>query len=79
MQIPEYPHRYDDIIQLAHHRSLTHPRMPLYDRAAQFAPFAALSGYDEMIADKAKVTEDCLLFDDETFTIEKSKRQITEC
>ena len=41
--------RYDDIINLEHHTSKRHPRMPLSDRAAQFAPFAALIGYEEMI------------------------------
>ena len=37
--------RYDDIIDLPHHVSPTRPRMPARDRAAQFAPFAALTGY----------------------------------
>lgn len=41
--------RYDDIINMEHHTSKRHPRMPLSDRAAQFAPFAALTGYEEMI------------------------------
>ena len=41
--------RYDDIINLEHHTSKRHPHMPLSDRAAQFAPFAALTGYEEMI------------------------------
>lgn len=73
MQISEDPHRYDAIIQLPHHRSLTHPHMSLYDRAAQFAPFAALSGYDEMISEEARITEDnFLLFDDEAFAIEQN-------
>jgi hypothetical protein len=43
---------YDDIIDMPHHESKTHPRMPMRDRAAQFAPFAALTGYSEAI-DKA--------------------------
>ena len=38
-------HKYDDIINLPHHVSGTHPQMPVEDRAAQFAPFAALTGY----------------------------------
>lgn len=41
--------RYDDIIHLPHHVSDKHPHMSLHDRAAQFAPFAALTGYDEAI------------------------------
>ena len=41
--------KYDDIINLPHHESLNHPRMSNYNRAAQFAPFAALVGYEEAI------------------------------
>lgn len=40
---------YDDIINLPHHVSNRHPQMSMWNRAAQFAPFAALSGYDEAI------------------------------
>lgn len=40
---------YDDIINLPHHVSARHPKMPMKQRAAQFAPFAALTGYDEAI------------------------------
>lgn len=39
-------HKYDDMLRLPHHVSANHPQMPLQDRAAQFAPFAALTGYD---------------------------------
>ena len=39
-------HKYDDIIHLEHPVSKTHPQMSLYDRAAQFAPFSALTGGD---------------------------------
>ncbi len=41
--------RYDDIINLPHHQSNTHAHMSLRNRAAQFMPFAALSGYDDLI------------------------------
>lgn len=41
---------YADIIHLPHHVSQNHPQMPMLDRAAQFAPFAALTGYDDSIA-----------------------------
>ncbi|MBR1405611.1 MAG: hypothetical protein IJ578_01575 [Bacteroidales bacterium] len=44
-------HKYDDIIGLPHPTSKRHPRMPRADRAAQFAPFAALTGYGDVIAD----------------------------
>ena len=49
--------RYDDIINLPHHVSTNHPRMSMYDRAAQFAPFAALVGYDDAVAKTARLTE----------------------
>ena len=39
--------KYDDIINMPHHVSAKHPHMPIRDRAAQFAPFAALTGHDE--------------------------------
>ncbi len=42
--------KYDDIINLPHHTSPVRPRMTMSQRAAQFAPFAALSGYDDAIA-----------------------------
>lgn len=51
-------HRYDDIIHLPHHVSKTHPQMPVSDRAAQFAPFAALTGHDAAIREKARLTEE---------------------
>ena len=49
--------RYDDIINLPHHASSTRPRMSMHDRAAQFAPFAALVGYDDAVAETARLTE----------------------
>ncbi len=51
-------HRYDDIINLPHHVSKTHPQMPLADRAAQFAPFAALSGHSEVIRETERMVEE---------------------
>lgn len=50
-------HKYDDIIDLPHHQSAVHPHMPLYDRAAQFSPFAALTGHDAAIRETARLTE----------------------
>lgn len=49
--------RYDDIISLPHHQSKTRPHMPLIDRAAQFSPFAALTGYDDAVKETARQTE----------------------
>lgn len=49
---------YADIIDLAHHQAENRNHMSLYDRAAQFAPFAALVGYDEMVKEEARLTDD---------------------
>lgn len=49
---------YDDIINLPHHVSKRHPQMSLYNRAAQFAPFAALSGHDDAIEETARLTDE---------------------
>ena len=45
---------YADIINMPHHQSATRPHMSLYDRAAQFAPFAALTGYDDLVKEEAR-------------------------
>ena len=45
---------YDDIINLPHYEPKHHPRMSMWNRAAQFAPFAALTGYDEVIKESAR-------------------------
>jgi len=49
--------KYKNIIDLPHHVSEKHPQMSLHDRAAQFAPFAALTGYDASIAETARLTD----------------------
>lgn len=54
----EDTHRYDDIIHLPHHVSKVHPQMSRYDRAAQFAPFAALSGHGDAIKETQKLMEE---------------------
>ena len=48
---------YDDIINLPHHQSKKHNHMSNYQRAAQFAPFAALTGYDAAIDETARLTD----------------------
>ena len=47
---------YADIISLPHYQSQNRPHMSLYDRAAQFAPFAALTGFDDMVTEEARLT-----------------------
>ncbi len=49
---------YDDILNLPHPVSWTHPRQPMEKRAAQFAPFAALTGYDDAVEETARYTEE---------------------
>ena len=51
-------HKYDDIINLPHHVSAGHPQMPLSDRAAQFSPFAALTGHDAAIRETQRLTDE---------------------
>ena len=53
-------HSYDDIINLPNPISKNHPRMSLHDRAAQFAPFAALTGHDAAIKETARLTDERL-------------------
>ena len=49
--------KYDDIINLPHHTSPKRPRMSMIDRAAQFSPFAALTGYDAAVKETARLTD----------------------
>ena len=56
---------YDDIINLPHPTSAKHPRMPLSDRAAQFAPFAALSGHSAALAETARLTDQRMELDED--------------
>ena len=55
---------YDDIIRLARPASMGHPRMALPDRAAQFAPFAALTGYEAAVSETARLTDERIELDD---------------
>lgn len=50
--------QYSDIIDLPHHVSKKHPQMSMYQRAAQFAPFAALAGHDKAINETARQNEE---------------------
>lgn len=49
---------YDDIINLPHHESTRHPKMPALDRAAQFMPFSALTGHDAAVMETQRLTND---------------------
>ena len=57
--------KYDDIMKLPHHVSKTRPKMSLEQRSAQFAPFAALIGYEDEISETGRLTTDRIELDDE--------------
>lgn len=52
--------KYDDILNLPHHVSNTRPHISMHDRAAQFSPFAALTGYDDTVKETARLTDEKL-------------------
>ena len=56
--------KYDDIITLPHPEPRTHPRMSLHDRAAQFSPFAALTGHSAAIAETGRLTASRITLDE---------------
>ena len=60
----QYTGPYDDIIDLPHPVSREHPQMARVDRAAQFAPFAALTGYDAAIKETARRTDQKIELDE---------------
>ena len=56
--------KYDEIIDLPHHVSKTRPQMPMSDRAAQFSPFAALTGLDAALRETARLTDQRISLDE---------------
>lgn len=50
--------KYDDILNLPHHVSSTHPHMSMHDRAAQFSPFAALVGYNDAVKETERLVNE---------------------
>ncbi|MBD5098620.1 MAG: YolD-like family protein [Clostridiales bacterium] len=70
---------YDDIIHLTHPTSPRHPRMPMIDRAAQFTPFQALTGYGDAIQETARITgEKVELTEDEKAVLDEKLRLLTD-
>lgn len=57
--------KYKDMLHLPHPVSSTHPRMSLQDRAAQFSPFAALTGYDDALKETARLTDRFIELDED--------------
>lgn len=66
-------HEYDDIINLPHHISKVHPPMTMLQRAAQFAPFAALTGYGTAIQETARLTDNKVELDDASLMLLNQK------
>ena len=67
--------RYADIINLPHHVSKTRPQMPIADRAAQFSPFAALTGYDSAIEETGRLTDSFIELDESRKAVLNEKLQ----
>lgn len=65
--------KYADIINLEHHISKRHPQMTMYSRAAQFASFDALTGYEEAVEETARLTSDKIELSDEEKIILNNK------
>ena len=68
--------KYADIINLPHHVSAIRPQMSMTDRAAQFSPFAALTGYDAAIHETGRLTDDKIELDEETLNILNMKLRL---
>ena len=70
------PHRYDDIIDLPRFKSKNRREMSVYDRAAQFAPFDALDGYDEAMEETARTTDNEVVLGESELQLLNDKFQI---
>lgn len=64
---------YEDIVNLPPHISKKHPQPTMMDRAARFAPFAAITGYEEMVLEEARVTEERIDLDEGTLSLLNEK------
>lgn len=67
---------YEDIVNLPPHISEKYPQPSMMDRAARFAPFAAITGYEEMVLEEARVTEDRMDLDENELAILNAKLNI---
>ena len=71
-------HRYDDIINLPHYVSTTHPHMSMLNRAAQFSPFAALTGYEDAIKETARLTDNKIELNEDAKALLSEKIQMIQ-
>ncbi len=69
---------YEDIISMQHHISVRHPHMSMIDRAAQFSPFAALSGHSEAVNETARLTDSRVELDENVKVILDEKLAILQ-
>ena len=72
----KYTHKYDNIINMEHHKSKKHPPMSLYARSSQFAPFAALTGYEDAVTETAREVGNRIEIDEELKNILDGKIQM---
>ena len=64
---------YEDIIDVPHHVSKKHPEPTMLERAARFHPFAAITGYEEMVLEAARITQTRIDLDEEALTVINEK------
>lgn len=69
---------YEDIINLPHYVSKKHPQPTMNDRAARFAPFAAITGYEDMVIEEARTTEEYKELDEQALAILDEKLQMLQ-
>ncbi len=70
--------KYDDIINMPHHKSAKHPQMSMINRAAQFSPFAALTGHGEAIKETARLTDERVELDESVKAVIDERLQYIE-
>lgn len=71
--------RYADMYELPHHQSKTRPHMSMEDRAAQFSPFAALTGYDQAVKEVGRLTEkQRILSEDEKLRLDRKLQTVAQ-
>ena len=68
--------KYNEIMGLPHHVSKMRPQMPMSDRAAQFAPFAALTGYDDAVKETGRLTDDKIELEESSLNELNAKIQL---
>ena len=68
--------KYNEIMDLSHHASKTRPQMPMSDRAAQFALFAALTGYDDAVKETGRLTDDKIELEESSLNELNAKIQL---